>query len=574
MGWYRTGTLSLTNGSATVTGSGTAFIANVAAGEALLASDGKAYEIASVNSNTSLTLGSNFTGTTGSGLAYAILPSQSYIRDLAAEASALFSTYASIASGPGAGKFDDGTVALPGISFASDANTGLFRSSSDVMNLVAGGATRMAVTTAGAAVTGTLTTTGNATLGDSTSADSHTVNGVTVVNANSATDALRVNQVGAGNALVIEDSTHPDSTPFVVNASGCVVHGHTDTIVCDDYRGSSRSSWLSQLHTTGSIGCMSACWSAGQNGGGITFAKSRSATIGVMDGTTSVIDGDDLGGIGFAGDGGGSDLVLGASIVAQVDGTPGADDMPTRLVFRTAPDGTSAPTERMRIDSNGRVGIGATNPSTKCEVWVGDSDAFRVSRSSTQYIDIIGSANPGIRSRSPTNNAKLIIFNSTTDDINTTPTVGECGHVFQTLGSEKFRIRSDGEVLVTGYLRSTTDIRADGALMSVNTTNNSNSTATASAASLKAGIRTGTPTAAIELQVPTGTNMDAAFFGLEEDQSFEWSYINLAAATHACTITSNTGHTLVGNMVVPANSSGRFLTRKSTTNTFITYRIA
>lgn len=31
MSWYRTGTLTLTNGSAAVTGSGTAFIANAAA---------------------------------------------------------------------------------------------------------------------------------------------------------------------------------------------------------------------------------------------------------------------------------------------------------------------------------------------------------------------------------------------------------------------------------------------------------------------------------------------------------------------------------------------------------------
>jgi hypothetical protein len=32
--------------------------------------------------------------------------------------------------------------------------------------------------------------------------------------------ALRVTQLGTGNALVVEDSTNPDSTPFVVDASG------------------------------------------------------------------------------------------------------------------------------------------------------------------------------------------------------------------------------------------------------------------------------------------------------------------------------------------------------------------
>ena len=43
-----------------------------------------------------------------------------------------------------------------------------------------------------------------------------------------------------------------------------------------------------------------------------------------------------------------------ASISAQVDGAPGAGDVPGRLIFRTrAPGGAS--TERLRIDSAGRV---------------------------------------------------------------------------------------------------------------------------------------------------------------------------------------------------------------------------
>ena len=88
------------------------------------------------------------------------------------------------------------------------------------------------------------------------------------------------------------------------------------------------------------------------------------------------------------------------------------------------------------------------------------------------------------------------------------------------------------------------------------------------------GLRTGTPTAGINYTLPTGTNMDAAFQELQTEQAFEWSVINLAAATHAITVVQNTGHTVVGNMVVDANSSGRFLTRKTAANTFVTYRIA
>jgi hypothetical protein len=53
-------------------------------------------------------------------------------------------------------------------------------------------------------------------------------------------------------------------------------------------------------------------------------------------------------------------MVLAATISAEVDGTPGADDMPGRLVFSTTEDGESSPTARMRIDSNGTVFIGKT----------------------------------------------------------------------------------------------------------------------------------------------------------------------------------------------------------------------
>jgi hypothetical protein len=43
-----------------------------------------------------------------------------------------------------------------------------------------------------------------------------------VVEDNSTDAALRVTQTGTGNALVVEDSANPDSTPFVVDASGNV----------------------------------------------------------------------------------------------------------------------------------------------------------------------------------------------------------------------------------------------------------------------------------------------------------------------------------------------------------------
>lgn len=71
MSQYRTGTVSVTNGSATVTGSGTSWLAEVAANDWFVVS-GVKYEVSGVASDTSLTLTANYGGTTGSGLSYVI----------------------------------------------------------------------------------------------------------------------------------------------------------------------------------------------------------------------------------------------------------------------------------------------------------------------------------------------------------------------------------------------------------------------------------------------------------------------------------------------------------------------
>ena len=67
---------------------------------------------------------------------------------------------------------------------------------------------------------------------------------------------------------------------------------------------------------------------------------------------TVVQSGDGLGTIDFIGADGG-EFVTAAQIQCQVDGTPGDNDMPGRLIFSTTADGASSVTERLRIDSNG-----------------------------------------------------------------------------------------------------------------------------------------------------------------------------------------------------------------------------
>jgi hypothetical protein len=91
-------------------------------------------------------------------------------------------------------------------------------------------------------------------------------------------------------------------------------------------------------------------------------ADGTGGTLILSRGTTSPADGNDLGFISFNDS---SHIHNSAIIRAQRDGgtwTSGSS-MPTRLVFSTTADGASSPTERMRIDSSGNVGIGENNPS-------------------------------------------------------------------------------------------------------------------------------------------------------------------------------------------------------------------
>lgn len=89
--------------------------------------------------------------------------------------------------------------------------------------------------------------------------------------------------------------------------------------------------------------------SADTGGGTLEFLKRRSAW-GV------VTNGDRVGTIGWsAADG--VDAAPVAHIVAEIDGVPGANDMPGRLIFSTTADGGNSVTERMRINAAGLVTI-------------------------------------------------------------------------------------------------------------------------------------------------------------------------------------------------------------------------
>jgi hypothetical protein len=101
------------------------------------------------------------------------------------------------------------------------------------------------------------------------------------------------------------------------------------------------------------------------------LAKSRGGSVGS---NTIVSSGDSLGYLSYQGSDG-SEFVEAARIAGEVDGTPGANDMPGRLVFSTTADGASSPTERMRIHNAGGVTIGKTqNDTTTAGIRLGDGE--------------------------------------------------------------------------------------------------------------------------------------------------------------------------------------------------------
>ena len=142
-------------------------------------------------------------------------------------------------------------------------------------------------------------------------------------------------------------------------------------------------------------------WSANAHGPYINFGKSRSGTVGTY---TVVQDGDDLGTINFAAADGTDIESVGASILAEVDGTPGSNDIPGRLVFKTTADGASTSTERMRIASGGDVIIGTTSWSYTKPLNVQGSSGAILALSNYDTTSYAADTNTGIEFRLKTGN--------------------------------------------------------------------------------------------------------------------------------------------------------------------------
>jgi len=97
--------------------------------------------------------------------------------------------------------------------------------------------------------------------------------------------------------------------------------------------------------------------------------------------------------------------------------------------------------------------------------------------------------------------------------------------------------------------------------------------ATLTAAQLSNGLFTYTG-AAVDLTLPTVALLEADVSSAQKvNAAFEFGIINIGG-TNAGTVVVGTGWTIVGVAAVSANTSARFLARKTGTGTWTCYRIA
>ena len=298
--------------------------------------------------------------------------------------------------------FPDGSVGVPSITFEQDSDTGFYRSGSGAVSfssnavqtailgsnsltapsfiptsstIPANGVYLPAANSVGISTNSNerlrINSSGNVGIGTTSPATKCVVsnNGAEGIEFEPAT-LSGVNQVqsynrsGASyNSLVFNAADHrfaisgTSNEKARIDSSGRLLVG---TSTARTFVGSALNSQFQIEGTNDDTSIASITRNSNNTGSGrLIFGKSRGTAVGAV---TVVQSGDNLGAILFEGTDG-TDTATAASIDCVVDGTPGANDMPGRLVFSVTSDGASSPTERMRITSDGTIRSSGVNGS-------------------------------------------------------------------------------------------------------------------------------------------------------------------------------------------------------------------
>lgn len=158
---------------------------------------------------------------------------------------------------------------------------------------------------------------------------------------------LPANQVGIFN---VRDTSN--NWALLVDSSRRLIVGAGASVAHAGY------SSYAQVHGLGasSSSIVAARYDAGAGGPAFILSKSRHATVG---GFTVVNNGDVLGDILFAG-ADGTATVTGARIRVTCSGTPGTNDMPSRMQIGLSPDGSVTPSTMLDMTATAMGFFGAT----------------------------------------------------------------------------------------------------------------------------------------------------------------------------------------------------------------------
>jgi hypothetical protein len=249
-----------------------------------------------------------------------------------------------------------GSAASPGLFFSGDTNSGLYSPGADQVAVATNGTARLYIASDGKVGVGTTGPSGQ--LDVETASDTY-INFSTSNNGSAAGICLLGNNndefFGYANDLRFATVTGKNAVGFNermrMDSSGRLLVG-TSTARTDFFN--SASSYVPRFQLEGSDGSGTAMLSVLNNDSGgnppyIILGLQKSGSSG---GDTAVASGNEVGEISFQGNDG-SEMVVAASIKCAIDGTPGANDMPGRLVFSVTSDGSASPTERARLTSTG-----------------------------------------------------------------------------------------------------------------------------------------------------------------------------------------------------------------------------
>jgi hypothetical protein len=275
---------------------------------------------------------------------------------------------------------EDGTAAAPGLSFASDLDTGFFSAGANAIGIATNGVERVEFGTSevvfndgGADYDFRIEGDTNTSLFFvDASADTVEINGdVTItdkiIHAGDTNTAIRF---PAADTVSIETD---GSERARIDSSGRLLVG-TSSARSNIYVGTTNPTPNNQFESTGNNyngGLSLINYSASGFSPMLTLGLSLSNT----QGTNTAVNADkDYGIINFVGNDG-SNFRSGAYILAACDGAVSTGDLPTRLVFSSTPSGSATPVERMRIANNGAIstvipGGSTLYPAYDCRAWV------------------------------------------------------------------------------------------------------------------------------------------------------------------------------------------------------------